>query len=514
MPSTTIQRALISVSNKEGLIPFAKALHQKGIELLSTGGTSQALRQAGIPVIDVADVTGFPEIMDGRVKTLHPKIHGGILGRRDVHASIAKTHAIDFIDLVVVNLYPFEDTIKKQACTVEEAIENIDIGGPAMIRSAAKNMDYVTVVVSPEDYDLVLKAISADGEVPYKERQALALKAFAHTSHYDSCIRDYLTTTIENSNDVFKNKLSFSVTKSFDLRYGENPNQQACAYQWGETHSGLLAAKLHQGKALSYNNLVDADAAIACVEGFKDPTAVIVKHANPCGVASNTNIANAYMNALASDPVSAFGGIVALNRPCDEKTATAMFHVFFEVIIAPAFSNDALQIFSKKPNLRLLELTLPLTRDAFDYKWIEGGLLVQEKMPTSLEGSALQYVTHKKPTTEEMTDLLFAWTAVHHVKSNAILIAKNQQTIGIGAGQVSRIDAVNLAIGKATSSLNQAVLASDAFFPFKDNIDSIAKTGITAIIQPGGSLRDQEVIDACNEYGLAMVLTGVRCFKH
>lgn len=514
MNPSPVHRALISVSNKQGLIPFAQQLHELGIELISTGGTAQALREVNIPVRDVSVVTGCPEMMGGRVKTLHPKIHGGILGRRQEHADVAAEHGIEWIDLVVVNLYPFAETIKQPNATFIDAIENIDIGGPAMIRSAAKNMEHVAVVVDPSDYDGVLKELFAERHISLKQRRALAQKAFAHTAHYDACIHQYLCSTIDNDQPVFPEQVELSLDKAFDLRYGENPNQRACAYQLTEKSRGLLHAEQYQGKALSYNNLVDADAAIACVEDFEKPTCVIVKHANPCGIACAETIADAFAKAFETDSVSAFGGVIALNRSCDEETATAIANIFFEVIVAPSFSDQALQILSAKPNLRVLKMDLPNERGDWEYKWIGGGFLMQERVRGGLQLAALEIVTEKKPSQQTLEHLLFAWRVVTHVKSNAIVIANHDQAIGIGAGQVSRIDAVDIAVRKAGNRMQNAVLASDAFFPFRDSIDRIANIGIHAIIQPGGSIRDQDVIAACNEHGIAMALSGVRCFKH
>jgi phosphoribosylaminoimidazolecarboxamide formyltransferase/IMP cyclohydrolase len=520
MPHATIKRALISVSNKEGLIPFARQLHELGIELISTGGTCSALLAADIPAIEVAELTSFPEIMDGRVKTLHPKIHGGILGKRTLHADVAEEHAIGWIDLVVVNLYPFVETVQKPSTRFEEAIEQIDIGGPAMIRSAAKNMEFVTVVVDPADYAAVLEALRADQGIDLPRRKSLACKAFQHTAYYDALIHDYLTSQLEDQPVEFPKTLCLPLTQALTLRYGENPNQKACAYTLGNHPSGLLHATSHQGKALSYNNLLDADAALTCVRDFSEPACVIIKHANPCGIAQAETPLLAFNKAFAADSKSAFGGIVALNRTCEEDVALAISKLFVEVILAPDFSESALRILATKPNFRVLSLNINQGKTAqhpyhqWYYQTIDGGLLIQEKLTQNIEPDTLKTVTQRKPSDEELRNLIFAWQTVKNVKSNAIVIAKDNQTLGIGAGQVSRIDAVDLAIHKAMGNLEGAVLASDAFFPFRDNIDNIARAGIQAIIQPGGSLRDEEVIEACNEYGIAMVFTGARCFKH
>lgn len=517
MTPTIIKNALISVSDKKGILPLAQQLHQLGIKLISTGGTSQLLQKANIPVTEVSTITGFPEMMDGRLKTLHPKIHGGILGRRTIDQDIATAHGIDWIDLVVVNLYPFAEVIQLPNVVFEEAIENIDIGGPAMIRSAAKNMADVMVVVDPSDYDELLKQLNHKGGTTLAQRQQFAIKAFDYTAQYDALIHRYLQSTLESpeTKAEFPEQLNLSLHKAIDLRYGENPNQKACAYQLETPAKGLFGAKQHQGKTLSYNNLLDADAAMDCLREFDEaPTSVIVKHTNPCGIASAPSISEAFAKAFDSDSNSAFGGIIALNRTCDESTATTMTNVFFEVIIAPNYTKEALKILSKKPNVRVLELPLEKQPSRWAYRGIEGGVLIQSKGEPSLYPSLDQVVTEQKLTPEMMSALWFAWRAVKHIKSNAILIAKEYQSIGMGAGQVSRVDAVDIAIRKSGDRLAKTVLASDAFFPFRDSIDRMANTGITAIIQPGGSIRDQEVIDACNEHGIAMLMTGLRCFKH
>ena len=513
MSHIKIKRALISVFDKKGLVPFAKGLHALGIDIISTGGTAQILKEADIPVTDVASITEFPEMMDGRLKTLHPKIQGGILGRRVLDADIVKEHQIEWIDLVVVNLYPFADTIQKEDVSFELAIENIDIGGPAMIRSAAKNIANVTVVIDTKDYDGILEELRVTGSISFSTRKALAIKAFLLTAQYDACIHQYLQVTLEETT-LFPEQIKLTLNKKMDLRYGENPNQMASAYQLAGVSKGIFSATQHQGKTLSYNNFVDADAALACVNEFEAPSCVIVKHANPCGVASASSIATAFHRAYETDSASAFGGIVALNRRCDATTASSLIKVFFEVIIAPGFSKEALDLLSEKPNLRVLSLSE--AKPSFDpvYQWIEGGVLIQTNQQKAFQPSLDQVVTAETISPELMNHLMFAWQIVKHVKSNAIVIAKNYQAIGVGAGQVSRIDAVDIAIRKSGDALADTVLASDAFFPFRDSIDRIANTGIKAIIQPGGSMRDKEVIDACNEHGIAMHMTGERCFKH
>jgi phosphoribosylaminoimidazolecarboxamide formyltransferase/IMP cyclohydrolase len=503
---TQVKRVLLSVSDKTGILEFATALSRMNIEILSTGGTSKLLRDANIPVRDVSDLTGFPEIMDGRVKTLHPKIHGGILGLRDQHEHIATAQDISWIDLVVVNLYPFAETIKNPNATFDDAIENIDIGGPTMIRSAAKNMGWVGVVVDPNDYSIVIDELQNESGLSFETRKCFATKAFTHTAEYDKLICNYLG----KKND---NTLSLKLEKIADLRYGENPQQSASAYRFSNA-CGILSAKQHQGKELSYNNIADADAAIACVREFSEPACVIVKHANPCGVAIADTIERAYERALNADPVSAFGGIIALNRFCTADLAEKMSQLFFEVLVAPGFSSEALAIFSKKSNLRVLELNLDYFPMKTEFKFIDGGLLVQDRDVVVVNQQTLKMVTQQKPIAKEIETLLFAWRVVKHIKSNAILLAKENATTGIGAGQVSRIDAVDIAIKKAGEDLSDMVLASDAFFPFRDSIDRIAQTGVRLVIQPGGSRRDEEVIAACDEHNIAMVFTGVRCFRH
>lgn len=505
--NTMIKRALISVSDKTGIVEFARGLHELQIEIISTGGTAQLLRDAKIPVRDISEVTGFPEMMDGRLKTLHPKIHGGILGLRDKHADAAKTHQINWIDLVVVNLYPFANTIKKRDVTLDEAIENIDIGGPTMIRSAAKNMGWTAVVVDPAHYEKILVELREKKSLMFATRKKLATHAFAHTAQYDAIIHRYL------EEESFPEKLTLPLEKLADLRYGENPHQSAAAYRLAGESTGILSAIQHQGKQLSYNNIADADAAYACVREFAEPACVIVKHACPCGVAVDDTISLAFQRAFDADSLSAFGGVVALNQPCDEKTAEAIASIFIEVLIAPAYTSEALAVLANKKNLRVLEHnTVP--NSLYEFKCIDGGFLLQEKDRGMLRPEDLKIVTQKKPTEKNIENMLFAWRVLKHIKSNAILIAKNNVTLGIGAGQVSRVDAVDLAIKKAGNTIEDVILASEAFFPFRDSIDRLANTGISAIIQPGGSVRDDEIIAACNELGIAMVFTGQRCFKH
>lgn len=508
--SISIKRALLSVSDKKNIIELARGLIALDIEILSTGGTSKILRDAKIKVTDIASITDFPEIMDGRIKTLHPLVHGGILGKRDTHAEIAEKHFIQWIDLVVVNLYPFLETIQNPTAQFQDAIENIDIGGPAMIRSAAKNVEWVSVVVDPEDYEIVLGELNEEKGLSFTTRKKLAGKAFQYTAHYDEVIYRYLT---EENHSAFPHQFNLKLEKMYDLRYGENPHQSAAAYGLNKKPHGILAAKKHQGKLLSYNNIVDADAALSCVSEMLAPSCVIVKHANPCGVASANTIFKAVEGAYAADRKSAFGGVFALNKECTEEIANFLTSIFLEVLIAPSYSKESLEILKNKENLRVLELNSNSFLEN-EFKFIEGGVLIQNKDKNKIDKNSLQIVTDLAPSDDTLSSLLFAWQVVKHIKSNAILIAKENRTLGIGCGQVSRIDAVEAALRKAGKELQNAVLASDAFFPFRDSIDCLANTGVTAIIQPGGSLRDEEVIAACNEYKIAMVMTGNRCFKH
>jgi phosphoribosylaminoimidazolecarboxamide formyltransferase/IMP cyclohydrolase len=514
---TTVRRALISVSDKRNLIPFAERLNALGVEILSTGGTCRHIRQAGIDAIEVSSKTGFPEIMDGRVKTLHPTVHGGLLGRRGTDDAVMREHGIEPIDLLAVNLYPFEETIRREDATLDEAIENIDIGGPAMIRAASKNHRDVTVVVDPDDYDAVMDAIEAatiDGEF----RRRLAAKAYAHTASYDTAITRYLAATLDEDEPGERFLYSGGLVQT--LRYGENPHQAAAFYRDQTVVAGSLAsAEQHQGKALSYNNIADTDAALECVRQFRQPACVIVKHANPCGVALDESILAAYERAFSTDPVSAFGGIIAFNGNVDAATAEAIIEKqFVEVIVAPAFDGEALDVLATKKNVRVLETGDYNSSSArFDFKKVSGGLLVQGADLGVINIDDLKVVTKKAPDERQIADLLFAWKVAKFVKSNAIVFCKDNMTIGVGAGQMSRVYSTRIAAIKAADeklSVEGSVMASDAFFPFRDGIDSAAETGISAIIQPGGSMRDDEVIAAANEHGLAMVFTGMRHFRH
>jgi phosphoribosylaminoimidazolecarboxamide formyltransferase/IMP cyclohydrolase len=512
-----VRRALVSVSDKRGLIPFVQGLVKLGVEVLSTGGTCRQLREAGLDVIEVSEKTGFPEIMDGRVKTLHPVIHGGLLGRRGVDEDVMEEHGIEPIDLLVVNLYPFEQTIARADATIDDAIENIDIGGPAMIRAASKNHDGVAVCVSPDDYDDVLAKLRGEG-LALEDRRRLAAKAYAHTASYDTAITKYLSASL--GDDILGERFLYSGKLSEKLRYGENPHQAAAFYVDQQPANGSLAsARQLQGKALSYNNIADSDAALECVKQFAAPACVIVKHANPCGVAVDENILGAYEKAFRTDPTSAFGGIIAFNRPLDEKTAATIIEKqFVEVIIAPSIEAAALEACSSKKNVRVLETgEFAAGGSGFDFKKVSGGLLVQTSDMGVITAGDLKVVTEKTPTPEQIQDMLFAWTVVKYVKSNAIIFCKDNMTIGVGAGQMSRVYSTKIAAIKAADEgleVSGSVMASDAFFPFRDGIDAAAETGISAIIQPGGSMRDEEVIQAANEHGLAMVFTGMRHFRH
>ena len=516
----SIQRALISVSDKTGVVEFAKFLASRNVKILSTGGTAKLLAENGVKVVEVGDYTGFPEMMDGRVKTLHPRVHGGILARRDLahHMDAMKKHDIPAIDMVVVNLYPFAATIAKPDVSLEDAIENIDIGGPAMVRASAKNYPFVAIVTDSADYKSLMKEMSAnDGALGHATRFALAKKAFTHTAEYDGMISTYLSSLDEDNNRrVFPDKLHLSFTKAQDMRYGENPHQDAAFYVEKHPAVGTLAHYTQlQGKELSYNNIADADAAWQCCRAFDVPTCVIVKHANPCGVAIAENTLTAYLRALETDPTSAFGGIIAFNREVDGATAEAVAKQFVEVVLAPAFSNEARKVFAAKQNVRLLALPLaPAVKDV-DMKRVGGGLLVQSS--DDFDVSQLKVVTKRIPTKEEMNDLIFAFRVAKFVKSNAIVFCRYGMTLGVGAGQMSRVDSTKIAAIKAQNaglSLRGSVAASDAFFPFRDGLDVIADAGATAVIQPGGSMRDEEVIAAADEKNVAMVLTGMRHFRH
>ena len=514
----TVRRALVSVSDKRDLISFASGLAEMGIEILSTGGTCQQLKEAGIGAIEVSEKTGFPEIMGGRVKTLHPVIHGGLLGRRGSDAAVMAEHGIEPIDLLAVNLYPFEKTIADPKATLEDAIENIDIGGPAMIRAASKNHDAVAVVVDPGDYDEVLQALRTD-KMSAEYRRRLAAKAYAHTASYDTAITKYLSQSLND--DPIGERFLHAGTLIERLRYGENPHQNAAFYlDQGHVDGALATAKQLQGKALSYNNIADSDAALECVRQFMAPACVIVKHANPCGVAISSDIQSAYERAFTTDPTSAFGGIIAFNRPLDAGTARAIIDKqFVEVIVAPGIDKEALAVTAEKKNVRVLETGewSAESRSGLDYKKVSGGMLVQSTDTGVVSESDLKVVTKKLPNAKQIADLLFAWQVAKFVKSNAIVFCKDGMTIGVGAGQMSRVYSTKIAAIKATDeglTTEGSVLASDAFFPFRDGIDAAAEHGISAIIQPGGSMRDNEVIAAANEHGLAMVFTGMRHFRH
>ncbi len=518
METRPIQRALISVSDKTGIVEFAQSLAKKGIEILSTGGTAKLLRDSGITVIDVSEHTGQEEIMGGRVKTLHPKVHGGILGRRDIDQTVMQEQNIAPIDMVVVNLYPFAETVAKEGCTLEDAIENIDIGGPTMVRAAAKNHKDVTIVVNANDYQRVLAELEEQGGVSHSTRFDLAVAAFEHTAQYDGMIANYLGKQL--SGNDFARTLNLQVSKKQDLRYGENSHQSAAFYTERNAPAGTVSSATQiQGKALSFNNIADTDAALECVKSFAEPACVIVKHANPCGVAIGESITDAYDRAFKTDPTSAFGGIIAFNRELDETTATAIVErQFVEVIIAPSVSEKARTAVAGKKNVRLLECgNWEETNTQLDYKRVNGGLLVQDTDNQDFNADELKVVTEKQPTEAQMTDLLFCWKVAKFVKSNAIVYAKDGMTVGVGAGQMSRVYSAKIAGIKAADenlSVPGSVMASDAFFPFRDGIDAAAEAGISAIIQPGGSIRDEEIIAAANEHGIAMVFTGMRHFRH
>jgi phosphoribosylaminoimidazolecarboxamide formyltransferase / IMP cyclohydrolase len=515
-----VRRALLSVSDKTGVVDLARALAALGVDLLSTGGTAKALREAGIAVTDVSDVTGFPEIMDGRVKTLHPKIHGGLLGRSGTDDAVMAQHGIAPIDLLVVNLYPFAQTVAKPDCTYDDAVENIDIGGPAMLRAAAKNHARTSVVVDPADYAALLDALRAGG-TDTATRRAFAAKAYAHTAAYDGQIASWLSPRAADPDapEAWPKTFHASLQLASALRYGENPHQRGALYVEAGAPSGIVAtARFLQGKELSYNNLADADAALECVKAFDAPACVIVKHANPCGVAVAGDLMTAYDRAYAVDPTSAFGGIIAFNRELDAATAAGILkRQFVEVVLAPAIAADALPHFAKKPNVRVLATGALRAATGLEYKRIAGGLLVQDADTDALTAADLKVVTAKAPTDAQLRDLLFAWKVAMFVKSNAIVYAKDGQTIGIGAGQMSRVVSAKIAGLKAEEAglvVPGSVMASDAFFPFRDGIDAAAKAGIAAVIQPGGSMRDAEVIAAADEHGMAMVYTGRRHFRH
>ena len=522
--------ALISVSDKTGIVEFAQALHALNVRLLSTGGTAKLLADAGLPVTEVAQHTGFPEMLDGRVKTLHPKIHGGLLARRDLpeHVNALQQHGIDTIDILAVNLYPFEATVAKPGCTLEDAIENIDIGGPAMVRSAAKNWKDVTVLTDASQYAQVLAELKADGKTSDKTRFAASVAAFNRIAQYDAAISNYLSARLEDGSlSEFPAQLNSSFVKVQDLRYGENSHQTAALYRDLHPAPGsLVTGKQLQGKELSYNNIADADAAWECVKSFDAPACVIVKHANPCGVAVAATAADAYAKAFKTDPTSAFGGIIAFNREVDGAAAQLVAKQFVEVLMAPSFSAEAREVFASKVNVRLLEIALPAAggktpweqgRNAQDVKRVGSGLLVQTADNHFLSKADLKVVTTLQPTAQQLDDLMFAWTVAQYVKSNAIVFCGGGMTLGVGAGQMSRIDSARIASIKAENAgltLTGSAVASDAFFPFRDGLDVLADAGASCVIQPGGSMRDEEVIAAANERGIAMVFTGVRHFRH
>ena len=516
-----IERAILSVTDKTGLVEFARRLAAMRVELVSTGGTAKLLRDSGITVQDISDLTGFPEMLDGRVKTLHPKVHGGILHMRGKpeHREAVAEHGIQPIDMVVVNLYAFEKTAAKPGVHFEDIIENIDIGGPSMVRSAAKNFQDVAIVTSPADYEAIAQEMeSSGGSLSLATKWRLAQKAFASTAAYDSAIASTLERIAAQDSDGFAmgtegfpETLRLTFHKAFDLRYGENPHQKAALYSDG-SGAGVANGKQLQGKELSYNNIVDLQAAWDLAQEFEEPVCAIIKHTNPCGTAVATSLTEAYKRALECDPVSAFGGVIGVNRTIDRDTATEMARLFVEAIAAPGFDNDARQIFATKKNLRLVEV-MPM-----EQKWVlknvSGGVLLQDNDMRPLTEADLKVASDRKPTEQEMRDLLFAWKVCKHVKSNAILYARNGQTTGVGAGQMSRVDSAKMGAMKSVLGIKGSVAASDAFFPFPDGVEEIAKAGATAIIQPGGSVRDQEVVDAANKLGLAMVMTGVRHFRH
>ena len=524
-----IRRALLSVSDKTGIVEFAHALANRGVEILSTGGTARLLAEQNIQVTEVSDYTGFPEMMDGRVKTLHPKVHGGVLGRRGIDDVIMAQHGINPIDMVVVNLYPFAETVANPNCSLDDAVENIDIGGPTMVRSAAKNHKDVTIVVNTDDYDRVLTEMSAnDGSLSHATRFDLAIAAFEHTAAYDGMIANYFGTMVPSYGDnkegdqesIFPRTFNQQFEKKQDMRYGENSHQAAAFYvEANPEEASVSTARQIQGKALSYNNIADTDAALECVKEFDEPACVIVKHANPCGVALGKDVLEAYNRAFKTDPTSAFGGIIAFNRELDAATATAITErQFVEVIIAPSVSAEAIKIIAAKKNLRLLECGEWSTKTTeFDIKRVNGGLLVQDRDQGMVSEDELKVVSKRQPTAEELKDALFCWKVAKYVKSNAIVYSKGDMTIGVGAGQMSRVYSAKIAGIKAADEglvVEGCAMASDAFFPFRDGIDAAAEAGIKCVIQPGGSMRDDDVIAAADEHGMAMIFTGMRHFRH
>lgn len=508
------KRALMSVSNKENIAQFAKGLIALDYEVISTGGTLKLLQETGIPAKGVEEITGSPEILDGRVKTLHPSIHGGLLAKKsdESHLQQLKENEIELIDVVVVNLYPFKETLAKEGVSEEEAIENIDIGGPTMLRAAAKNFNDVTVVVDPADYDDVLLGLKQN-KLDHKKRKELAAKVFRHTAHYDAMIARYFS---GQTDEEFPENYTVTYEKVQSLRYGENPHQQAAFYKDPqETSLSLATAQQLHGKELSYNNIQDANAALEIVAEYDDPAVVAVKHMNPCGIGLADDISTAFKRAYEADPISIFGGIVACNREVDLSTAKQLSEIFLEIVMAPSFTEEALEVLTKKKNIRLLTLDVENNEEAYHkLTTVKGGVLIQNNDHGKISADELVCATKREPSEQEVADLLFAWSAVKHVKSNAIVLAKDHQTIGIGAGQMNRIGAAEIAIEQAGAKANGSVLASDAFFPMPDTVEAAAKAGVTAIIQPGGSVRDQESIDACNENGITMVLTNMRHFKH
>ena len=505
-----IKRALVSVFDKTGLVELGHSLEGLGIEILSTGGSAKTLRDSGVSVTDVSDYTKFPEIMDGRVKTINPLVEGGILGLRDKHNKDAEDNNIKWIDLVVCNLYPFSETINKDDCDLAMALENVDIGGPTMIRSAAKNVGWVTVVVDPSDYPALAKDLSNDNSIRYETREMFSAKAFGHTAQYDVIIHNYMKGT------PLSDEFSLTYEKHSEMRYGENPHQAAAAYKIsGDSSNSVLNAKIHQGKKLSYNNIMDADAAFSCLKEFEETACVIVKHANPCGVSKGENMLEVYKQAFNADSLSAFGGVIAMNKQCDELVAEEISKVFVEIVLAPSFTKEALEIFSTKKNLRVLEVGNIKPREKLlEVRNVVGGIIVQETDTSVIQKQDLKTVTTANPSDLEVETMLFGWKVLKHIKSNGILIVKDNTTVGVGAGQVSRVDSVDIAMKKSGENIQGSILCSDAFFPFRDSIDKISNSGIKAVLQPGGSVRDDEVIEACNEHGIAMVFTGQRCFKH
>ena len=505
-----IKRALVSVFDKTGLVELGHSLEGLGIEILSTGGSAKTLRDSGVSVTDVSDYTKFPEIMDGRVKTINPLVEGGILGLRDKHNKDAEDNNIKWIDLVVCNLYPFSKTINRDDCDLAMALENVDIGGPTMIRSAAKNVGWVTVVVDPSDYPALAKDLSNNNSIRYETRKMFSAKAFGHTAQYDVIIHNYMKGT------PLSDEFSLTYEKHSEMRYGENPHQAAAAYKIsGDSSNSVLNAKIHQGKKLSYNNIMDADAAFSCLKEFEETACVIVKHANPCGVSKGENMLEVYKQAFNADSLSAFGGVIAMNKQCDELVAEEISKVFVEIVSAPSFTKEALEIFSTKKNLRVLEVGKIKPREKLlEVRNVVGGIIVQETDTSVIQKQDLKTVTTTSPTDSEVETMLFGWKVLKHIKSNGILIVKDNTTIGVGAGQVSRVDSVDIAMKKSGENIQGSILCSDAFFPFRDSIDKISNSGIKAVLQPGGSVRDNEVIEACNEHGIAMVFTGQRCFKH